>query len=57
MNGNGVEADGTGGTAVLFQRPPRRLSTSGGIQAIGILEWSSSRRFTASTTVISRVTP
>src|ERR1035437_7652808 len=38
INGSNIEADGTIGTAVLLQRPPRCLSTSGSIQGIGIPE-------------------
>lgn len=52
---NGVETDGTGGTAAPFQRPPRSPSTSGSIPGAGIPGWSSSRYFTARITVTSRV--
>jgi hypothetical protein len=57
MNGNSIEGDGTGGTAVLRLRVRRCRSISGNIPVIGILKWRSSGRFTANITATSRVTP
>ncbi|HEX2768898.1 MAG TPA: hypothetical protein VHN12_06405 [Geobacteraceae bacterium] len=56
MDGSSIEEDGTGGIAALLRRPPRCLSTSGGIQETGIPGRSSSRGCAASITVTSRVT-
>ena len=56
MDGSSSDADGTGGTEVLRQRPPRYLLTSGSIQGIDIPRRSSSNSFKARTTVTSRVT-
>ena len=36
MSGSSVAADGTGGTAVPYRRPPRCLPTSGSMQGTGI---------------------
>ena len=56
-SGSSNEADGTRGTAVLLQHPPRCPSTSDSIRETGIhARWSSSRSYAASITVTSRVT-
>jgi len=57
MVGRSVEADGTGGIAVLFQRPHRCLSINGSIQVIGIPQWSGNKPFAGRITVTSHAMP